>query len=149
MNTASPMRSSRKKGFSLLELTVVIAVLLSLTTVLLLGARAWKNGADRTACIMNIREVQMAVRSYQNLYGYSAGGMPYAEDGTQDIAAHLLTKGFIGKETHATIQGDQACAGGGHYTCAQPDVFPPVGTLYISCSLSDLENHQPDSGPEW
>ena len=46
MKTAPPLRSSKRKGLSLLELTVVIAVLLSLTTVLMLGARAWKNGSD-------------------------------------------------------------------------------------------------------
>ena len=149
MNTVTPRRSLRRNGFSLLELTVVIAVLLSLTTVLLLGARAWKNGADRTACIMNIREVQMAVRSYQNLYGYSAGGMPYAEEGTQDIGAHLLAKGFISGNTLSAIQGEEACAGGGHYTCSQPDVFPPVRELYISCSLSGLKEHEPDPEVEW
>lgn len=149
MKTASPLRSSKRSGFSLLELTVVIAVLLSLTTILILGARAWKNGADRTACIVNIRNVQMSVRSYQNLYGFSAGGMPYADGGTQDIATHLFTKGYIGGKTFDEIHGNSPCSGGGTYECPHPDVFPPEGKLYIACSLEAQENHTLAPSTDW
>jgi prepilin-type N-terminal cleavage/methylation domain-containing protein len=149
MKTASPLRSSKRSGFSLLELTVVIAVLLSLTTILMLGARAWKNGADRTGCIMNIRNVQLSVRSYQNLYGFSAGGMPYAEGGTQDIATHMFAKGYITEKTYDAIRGTEGCGGGGTYECEHPDVFPLSGKLYISCSLATEENHALDPNLEW
>lgn len=134
---------------SLLELTVVIAVLLSLTTVLMLGARAWKNGSDRTGCIMTIRNVQVAVRSYQNLYGYEAGGMPYAEGGSQDIAAHMFAKGYISGKTYDAVQGFEACTGGGHYERPHADAFPMPGQLYINCSLGALQNHAPEATPEW
>jgi prepilin-type N-terminal cleavage/methylation domain-containing protein len=149
MKTASPLRSSKRSGFSLLEITVVIAVLLSLTTVLFLGARAWKNGADRTGCILNMRTVQTSVRSYQNMYGYTAGGMPYAEGGTQDIAVHLHAKGYISDQQFAAIQGSETCNGGGTYERTHPDVFPPVGQLYINCSLSASKNHTMEEGLEW
>jgi type II secretory pathway pseudopilin PulG len=149
MKTASPLRSSKGSGFSLLELTVVIAVLLSLTTVLILGARAWKNGADRTGCILTIRNVQTSVRSYQNLYGYNPGGMPYAEGGTQDIASHMFAKGYISGKTYDEVQGFSTCVGGGTYSRSHPDVFPPMGELYIGCSLSTQEDHMPAPGPEW
>ena len=45
--------TKRKAGMTLLELTVVILVLLSLITILFVGARAWKRGSDRSANIMN------------------------------------------------------------------------------------------------
>ena len=128
---------------------MVIAVLLSLTTVLMLGARAWKNGSDRTGCIMTIRNVQVAVRSYQNLYGYEAGGMPYAEGGTQDIAAHMFAKGYISGKVYDEVQGAEACTGGGRYERLHADVFPMPGKLYISCSLGALQNHAPDETLEW
>lgn len=134
---------------SLLELTVVIAVLLSLTSVLMLGARAWKAGADRTACLLNIRNVQMSVRSYQNLYGYSAGGRPYAEGGTQDIAVHLFAKGYITEGQLSAIQGGEPCQGGGSYLREHPDAFPPVGTLYLACSLAATKRHELPQGIEW
>lgn len=128
---------------------MVIAVLLSLTTVLILGARAWKNGSDRAGCILNIRNVQVSVRSYQNLYGYSAGGMPYAEGGTQDIAALMFAKGYITGKSYDAIQGYDPCAGGGFYKRTHPDVFPPQGQLYINCSLAAQENHVLIPGTDW
>ncbi|MEK7954182.1 type II secretion system protein [Luteolibacter soli] len=149
MKTASPQRSSAKSGMTLLELTVVIAVLLALTCILFLGARAWKSGADRTACIMNIRNVQTAVRSYQNLYGYNAGSMPYAEGGTQDIGVHMLAKGYISETQLSRIQGGETCQGGGTYDCDHKDTFPPVGQLYITCSLSSTKKHEMSPDVEW
>ena len=52
--------SKRTRGMTLLELTVVILVLLSLISILFIGARAWKKGSDRAGCIMQIRNVQLA-----------------------------------------------------------------------------------------
>lgn len=149
MKTVSPLRSSSRSGITLLEMTVVIAVLLSLTIVLFIGARAWKIGSDRSACILNIRNVQVSVRSYQNIYGYSPGGMPYAEGGTQDIAAHMHEKGYITDSQFSAIEGDETCPGGGEYHREHADTFPSVGRLYIECSYSATRNHLPDDGMEW
>jgi type II secretory pathway pseudopilin PulG len=134
---------------TLLEMTVVIAVLLALTSVLMIGARAWKSSTDRTGCILNMRNVQLSVRSYQNMYGYNAGGMPYAEGGTQDIAVHLFSKGYITDVQFSAIQGGEPCAGGGSYEREHPDVFPPVGTLYVECSLAPTKAHELSDKIEW
>ena len=86
--------------------------------------------------MLTLRNVQMAARSYQNLYGYNYGGHPYAENGTQDIAVHLYQKGYIEKKLFDQATGLEACAGGGTYTCPTPDIFPHSGQLYLKCSLS-------------
>ena len=65
--------TKRKAGMTLLELTVVILVLLSLITILFIGARAWKRGADRSANILNIRNVQQAVRGHANMRNLNIG----------------------------------------------------------------------------
>ena len=62
-----------KSGMTLLELTVVILVLLSLISILFIGARAWKKGSDRAANILNIRNVQQAVRAHANVRALSIG----------------------------------------------------------------------------
>lgn len=62
-----------KSGMTLLELTVVILVLLSLISILFIGARAWKKGSDRAANILNIRNVQQAVRGHANMNGLKEG----------------------------------------------------------------------------
>lgn len=50
-------------AMTLLELTVVIMVLLSLISILFIGARAWKRGSDRTGCILKtfLRGNKMAI----------------------------------------------------------------------------------------
>ena len=65
--------TKRANGMTLLELTVVILVLLSLISILFVGARAWKKGSDRSANIMNVRNVQQAARGYENMNQLSVG----------------------------------------------------------------------------
>ncbi len=60
-------------GMTLIELTLVIAVLLGLITALFVGVGAYKNGSDRAQCLVNASSVQKAVRSYQNLYQLNSG----------------------------------------------------------------------------
>ncbi len=67
MKLTNTLSMKRKSGMTLLELTVVILVLLSLISILFIGARAWKKGSDRAANILNIRNVQQAVRAHANV----------------------------------------------------------------------------------
>ncbi|MGJ8645163.1 MAG: hypothetical protein ACSHX9_17305 [Luteolibacter sp.] len=111
------------RGMTLLELTVVILVLLSLISILFIGARAWKKGSDRAASILQIRNVQQAVRSYSNLNGKNR----------LDTVATLRTEIFgTGKfiENDPTVVGHPA---GGSYTfeIAAPTVIPDIGDLYM------------------
>jgi prepilin-type N-terminal cleavage/methylation domain-containing protein len=68
-------RANRKSGMTLLELTVVILVLLSLISILFIGARAWKRGSDKAGCLIVIRNIQVAMRGDQNMRN-SAPGAP-------------------------------------------------------------------------
>jgi prepilin-type N-terminal cleavage/methylation domain-containing protein len=71
--TLTHTQKTVKPGMTLLELTVVILVLLSLISILFVGARAWKKGSDRAANIMNLRNVQQAVRSEANMKDLEIG----------------------------------------------------------------------------
>lgn len=132
-----------------IELVVVIAVLLTLAAILMAGARAWCRGADRAACVVNIRNVQTSVRSYQNMYGYNPGAMPYAENGTQSIADHLFKKGYINEKLHTAIKGAEDCPGGGHYAISEEDRFPECGDLYLACSFESSRKHLLSGDREW
>jgi type II secretory pathway pseudopilin PulG len=142
-------RVVRRSGMTLLELTVCIMVLLALISILFFSAKAWKRGSDRAACILSLRNVQVATRSYQNLYGYNYGGRPYAENGTQDIARHLYDKGYIEKNLFNNATGANKCPAGGSYTCPLPDIFPEAGELYMKCSLATSAEHEPVSHDDW
>lgn len=149
MTIQLPPRVVRHRGLTMLELTVVIAVLLSLVSILFIGSRAWKRGSDRAGCVLIQHSVQMATRSYQNLYGYNYGGHPYAENGTQDIARLLFDKGYIEQKLYDQVSGVTKCPSGGTYLCPVPDIFPEVGQLYIACSLSGSQAHLPNSHTDW
>jgi prepilin-type N-terminal cleavage/methylation domain-containing protein len=149
MTNNLPPRVVSRCGMTLLELTIVISLLLALVSICFVGARAWKRGGDRTSCILTLRNIQVAARSYQNLYGYNYGGRPYAETGSQDIAQHLYNKGYIEKKLFDQANGTAKCPSGGAYSCPLPDIFPEPGELYMNCSLSSAEDHEPSSHGNW
>lgn len=126
---------SVKKGMTLLELTVVILVLLSLVTVLFFGAQAWKRGSDRALCIIHIQNVQKGVRSYANLYGFQEGS-----------TAPSLQSRVIGLGRY--VENTPVCPGAGTYTFGG-DQVPLMGELYMKCSLSTSDQHEPPVHPDW
>jgi len=137
--SSSTSRSFRKSGMTLLELTIVILVLMSLISILFVGAQAWKRGSDRTMCIINVQTVQKAMRSYANLYGYGEGD-----------SVGALRERLIGRQEYLT--SPPVCPGGGSYTYGAEygtDTIPPIGELYLSCSLAVSENHIPANHSEW
>jgi prepilin-type N-terminal cleavage/methylation domain-containing protein len=114
----------RKSGMTLLELTVVILVLLSLISILFIGARAWKKGSDRAGCIMNIRNIQQAVRGDQNMKGKTFGD-------TGLVAATIIgASGYI--TTAPTCPGDKSA-----YTIAAATTYPAESVLYAACGNAD------------
>ena len=126
----------RKSGMTLLELTVVILVLLSLISILFIGARAWKKGSDKAGCILNLRNVQLAVRSQANLNNLA-------------IDDALLNGALIGAglymESAPTCPGDHTA-----YTFGT--TVPAVGTLYATCGNGDATikaTHVPTSHTDW
>lgn len=149
MTILPPLGIVRRRGMTLLELTVSISVIMMLIMIVFIGAQAWKRGSDRAACVLTLRHVQMATRSYQNIYGYNYGGRPYAENGTQDIASHLYAKGYIEKKLHDQATGIEKCPSLGDYTRTTPDVFPQAGELYMKCSLSVSAEHKPSLQADW
>ena len=113
-----------KSGMTLLELTVVILVLLSLISILFIGARAWKKGSDRAASILQIRNVQQAVRSYANMNGKNAG------DTDATLSAEVFGPGkFI--ENDPTL-GSHPAGTTVLYVIAAPTIIPNIGTLYMT-----------------
>ncbi|HEY1121562.1 MAG TPA: hypothetical protein VGE67_08170, partial [Haloferula sp.] len=100
--------------------------LLTGTSVLFVGARAWKKGSDRAACIMNTRNIQQAVRAYQNMNDLKAG-------------TPLPLDKIIGPG--AFVGAPPVCLGGS-YTFAT--TIPEVGTLACTCSNPDhkVANHE-------
>ncbi len=133
--TLTHTQNTRKKGMTLIELTVVILVLLSLISILFVGARAWKRGSDRAGCIMNIRNVQQGMRSFQNMNGHNPN--------TTVVGAQAE---IIGAGKFVEVQ--PTCPAAGVYTIGG-DNLPDVGFLYMTCSLSGTMDHVPSTFADW
>ena len=121
-------------GLTLIEVTLVIAVLLGLISVLFIGVAAYKKGSDRAKCILNISTVQKACRSYANMYEFSIGDAT-AADGADFIGAGKF------------IEAAPACPASGAYTYGT--TIPLSGTALVACSLAGTELHVPSSTAGW
>jgi prepilin-type N-terminal cleavage/methylation domain-containing protein len=119
-------KQSRQRGTTLIELSVVIAVLLLLVGVLFIGITAWKSGANTAACVVNLASIQKAARGYANMNQLATG--------SPELVATLTTAGFwVSAPT---------CPAGGSYTYAA--IVPIQGTAYAVCSFS-ASGHFPSS----
>ena len=99
MKLNNTLTNKSKSGMTLLELTVVILVLLSLISILFVGARAWKKGSDRSANIMNIRNCQQAMRGQQNMKSLNAGDL----FGKTDLEQFIKYPADIGGSTAPVV----------------------------------------------
>lgn len=122
----------KQAGLTLIEVTLVIAVLLGLISVLFIGVSAYREGSNRANCILNISNVQKAVRSYQNLYELEAGDA-------------LGTDLIIG--TGLMLEQEPTCPSNGEYTFGEE--VPEVGIVYLTCDLAEERQHEPSSTTGW
>jgi len=124
--------NKKQAGLTLIEMTLVIAVLLGLISVLFIGVTAYKEGSNRSKCILNIANVQKAVRSFQNLYE--------KDEGDDAVQADLAGSGKF-------LETVPTCPSNGTYTWL--GTVPEVGTAYLTCSLADSLDHVPTSTTGW
>ena len=122
----------KQAGLTLIEVTLVIAVLLGLISVLFIGVSAYKEGSNRSKCILNISNVQKAVRSYQNLYEKNVGDAL--------VQATIAGSGKL-------LETVPTCPSGGTYTWL--GTIPAVGTAYLTCDQSSTKNHVPTTTAGW
>jgi prepilin-type N-terminal cleavage/methylation domain-containing protein len=111
-------QQTHQRGTTLIELSVVIAVLLLLVGVLFIGITAWKSGANKAACVINLSSIQKAVRGYQNMNQLTTGG-------TLAVAT-LTSAGFW--------QSAPVCPAGGTYSPLGS--VPSQGIAYMTCNVS-------------
>lgn len=127
--------TKKQAGLTLIEITLVIAVLLGLISVLFIGVSAYKEGSNRSKCILQISNVQKATRSFQNLYEKNIGdALDTAVDGDIFGSGKLL-------------EAIPTCPSGGTYTFSA--TIPAVDTPVTVCSLAGANDHAPNSTVGW
>ena len=139
MSPRSSRFGRKVRGMTLLELTVVILVLLSLIGILFIGTQGWKRGSDRSLCIMNIRNVQGAVRSFANMNDY------VSTENVTGLKGQIIGSGKF-------VEKAPACPASGVYSYGPTlgeNIIPAVGDLYLQCSLATSDNHIPVDFADW
>jgi len=119
-------RNTHARGLTLIEVTLVIAVLLGLISVLFIGVSAYKEGTNRSQCILNASSTQKAVRAHQNMFELSVG----------DRLIH--TEVIVGPGKF--FETGPLCATYGDYDW--DTVVPAIGVAYIDC-------WDPNNGPDY
>jgi len=112
----------------LIELTVVILVLLTLIGVLFIGANIYKRGADRAACILNIRNIQQAVRANQNLNNLNIAD-------TINYTAEIFTPAGATPDAENYLTEPDCPRDSGPYT-QDAATYPETGDVAVSCSTN-------------
>jgi type II secretory pathway pseudopilin PulG len=109
----------RQRGTTLVELSVVIAVILLLVGVLFIGVSAWRNGANQSACMVNMASIQKAVRGEQNINLMNPGDTL--------ASTKLVTDGYFGALPTCPI---------GNTAYTYTGTVPVQGTQYAVCAAS-------------
>ena len=112
-------RFNRASGMTLIEISLVIALLLGLIAVVFLGIGSYREGADKAKCKIQLAQVQKAIRAYSNFQNLSIGA---AFTSAQAFGAGLAM------ETAPT------CPSGGTY--AWDTEVPATGTPYGNCNYA-------------
>lgn len=89
---------------------------------------------DRLECVMNIRNIQQAVRGHANMHDLEIGD-PLSDS---EIHSEEGATGYL-----KTPQ----CPAGGKYTFKK--TVPKIGILYCSCSHAKEMNHVPEDHQDW
>lgn len=129
-------KAANTAGLTLLEMTLVVAVLLGLISVTFIGFAAYREGSNRAMCITNVASAQQAMRSFCNIYQIEPG------DPRPDLRSRLVGAGRM-------ISIEPACPSGGSYTYAtdvSPGTVPAIGTALLRCSITP---HLPSSTDGW
>lgn len=115
-------RRPRSAGVTLIEISLIIALLMGLLAVIFLGIGSYKKGSDRATCRMQLAAAQKAVRSQANLQNLAIG-------------ATFPTSEAFGPGK--ALENEPSCPSGGIYTWTES--IPLVGSSYGSCDFADAD----------
>jgi len=109
-----PARGSSTRGFTLVELLVVLGVIALIMALLLPSLKRAREASRRTACTSNLRQIAAAMTLYSNTYGQQIPAHQTATPGSQmlwevpiALRDDLLKNGLLRKIFYCPANMDQ------------------------------------------
>lgn len=150
------MKTNKTRGFTLIELMVVIAIISLLSSVVLASIKTAREKAQIIKTVGEMKSLQNALELYRNQFGTYPGstGSIYADDesqnvwtidGTlQDSFQGLVTNKFISKIPHAPNYpnncSDSDCINSGYFLGYIKGNFY-TGYDYQTCGRKKVDNY--------
>ena len=135
----------RRRGFSLIELLIVIAIILIIITIALPRLSRARMYSQETAAIGALRTLHTAQVQYYSQYGKYAASLVELGPPASPAAADLIGNDLAGGHKSGykfTLVGNQ----GGYVINANPDLLTGGGsrTFYSDQTMVIHQNHAPE-----
>ncbi|HSJ03284.1 MAG: type II secretion system protein [Verrucomicrobium sp.] len=117
-------------GFTLIEVSLVIALLLGLIAIVFLGLGSYRAGADQAKCKMQLATIQKSVRSYANYQNLAVGDpIPVAAAGS-----YMTTLPVCPSDgSTPTVTG----------------TVPAIGVAFATCAVTGPPSHALTGIADW
>ncbi|SHJ10084.1 hypothetical protein SAMN02745181_1187 [Rubritalea squalenifaciens DSM 18772] len=141
MSPQSLNASASRRGVTIIELTIIVAVIILLVSTLIMAGKYYINHSNRSACITNLNQIHKAIRSTQNV-------------GQLSIGSPLAMQDLVGADK-ALPKMPVCPQSSGSYTLA--NTILPHGEVMVFCqeydsgvgSVDSSLEHSPPAGISW